>query len=93
MRNRWRIAFLAVTGVALAMELVASFDGNPETDPWTQLIVTYVPMEITVAAIGGLSLWLAVHFGIRYWRAARSGRTPPPGPASDPPGGPRGNSR
>jgi hypothetical protein len=85
MRNRWRIAFLTVTGVALAMELVASFDGNPDTDPWTELIVTYIPMEITVAAIGGLSLWLAVHFGLRYWRRQRDRARPSPDPASDQP--------
>lgn len=74
-RNAWRVAFLTVTAVAIVMELWASFDGDPTTDPWTDLIVTYIPMEITALAIGGLSLWLAVHFGLRYWRRhkARAG--------------------
>lgn len=76
MRNRWRLAFLTVTGLALAMELWAVFDGNPDTDPWTDLIVTYVPMEIAAAAIGGLSLWLVVHFGLRYWRRHRDRTNP-----------------
>lgn len=71
MRNRWRIGFLAVTALALVMELVASFDGNDQTDPWTDLIVSYIPMEITAVAIGGLALWLVVHFGIRYRRRRR----------------------
>lgn len=74
MRNRWRVAFLAVTTVALVMELVASFDGNAATDPWTDLIVEYIPMEITALVIGGLSLWLAAHFGMRYWRKGRAGQ-------------------
>jgi anti-sigma-K factor RskA len=67
-RNWWRTAFLSVTAVAILMELWASFDRNPETDPWTDLIVAYIPMEITALAIGGLALWLVVHFGLRYWR-------------------------
>lgn len=54
------------------MELWASFDGNPATDPWTDLIVAYIPMEITALAVGGLSLWLAVHFGLRYWRRRKA---------------------
>ena len=68
MRNRWRVAFLAVTAVAIVMECWASWDGNPNTDPWTDLIVAYIPDEVTMLAIGGLSLWLLVHFGKRYWK-------------------------
>lgn len=68
MRNRWRVAFLAVTAVALVMELWASLDNNPATDPWTDLIVAYVPAEVTALAIAGLAGWLAVHFGLRYLR-------------------------
>jgi len=68
MRNWWRVAFLAVTAMALLMELFASFDGNPNTDPWTELITTYIPAEIAFAAIGALCLWLVVHFGRRYLR-------------------------
>lgn len=71
MRNRWRLAFLGVTALAIVMELWASFDGNPGTDPWTDLIVAYIPAEITALAIAGLAGWLAVHFGLRYWRKRR----------------------
>lgn len=67
-RHAWRWGFLGVTVVAIALELVAAFDGSPQTEPWTDLIVTHVPGEVTALAIGALALWLPVHFGLRYWR-------------------------
>lgn len=67
-RNLWRAGFLGVTLLAVALELWASFDGNPSTDPWTDLITAYIPWEITAAAVGALALWLPAHFGVRYWR-------------------------
>lgn len=70
-RTRWRAAFLSVTALAIVLELVAVLDGRPDTEPWTDLIVTYVPMEVTALAVAGLSGWLAVHFGVRYWRRRR----------------------
>lgn len=69
--TRWRIAFLALTGVVLGMEIWASADGNPATDPWTDLIVRHIPGEITALAIAGLCGWLAIHFGLRYYRKHR----------------------
>jgi hypothetical protein len=72
-RNRWRLAFLGVTALAIVMECWASWDGNPQTDPWTDIIVAYVPGEITALVIAGLAGWLAVHFGLRYWRKRRTG--------------------
>ena len=72
----WRTAFLSLTALVLAMELFAAFDGDPETDPWTDMIVGYIPAEVTIAAIGALVLWLPAHFGLRYWRRSRSSRTP-----------------
>lgn len=72
LRNGWWTAvFLGVTGVALSMELVASFDGDDATQPWTGLIVRYVPGEVTAALVGALVVWLPVHFGLRYWRKYR----------------------
>lgn len=73
-RNGWRTGFLAVTALALVAELVASFDSSANTDPWTDLIVAYVPMEVTLAAIGALGLWLPAHFLIRYRRKAKARR-------------------
>ena len=65
-RTTWIITFLSITGLALAAELVAALDRDPDTVPWTDLIVAHIPGEVTAAAIGGLSLWLAVHFARRY---------------------------
>lgn len=69
---RWRIAFLGLTAVVIGMEIWASADGDPNTDPWTDLIVAYVPGEVTALAIAGLCGWLAVHFGVRYWRKRKA---------------------
>lgn len=76
MKTGWRIGFLGVTALAIGMELWSSFDGNPNTEPWTDLIVTYVPEEVTGLAIGGLATWLAVHFIKRYQRKHGTGQEP-----------------
>lgn len=70
-RARWIAAFLALTGTALGMECWASWDADPDTVPWTELIVTHVPSEVTAAAIGALVVWLPAHFWVRYRRRAR----------------------
>ena len=67
-RQRWRAGFLAVTALAIVMELVAALDGRADTDPWTDLIVTYVPAEAAAALFGALLVWLPIHFGLRYAR-------------------------
>lgn len=66
--------FLGVTAVALIMECWASWDSNPDTVPWTYLIVDHIPGEITAVALGGLMLWLLVHFALRYWHKAQRQR-------------------
>lgn len=71
-RNLWRAAFLVITGGALAMELVAAFDGKESTDPWTELITTYVPWELFVAVLGGLIVWIVPHFFVRYRRKEKA---------------------
>lgn len=70
-RSWWIAGFLAATAGVLGAELTASFDSSPATVPWTELIVTYIPPEITTAAIGALVMWLPLHFGMRYWRKRR----------------------
>ncbi|MFD0558142.1 hypothetical protein FB566_3437 [Stackebrandtia endophytica] len=67
-RAWWSVAFLGLTGVVIGMEVWASVDSDPETVPWTDYIVQYIPVEISALLIGGLSLWLVIHFGRRYWR-------------------------
>jgi hypothetical protein len=70
-RAVWTLAFLGVTTIAIAAELWASFDSDPNTDPWTDLIVRHIPAEVTAALIGALCLWLPLHFWIRYRRKQR----------------------
>lgn len=74
--------FLGMTAITVGWELMASFDHDPDTMPWTDLIVTYIPGEITTVVIGGLCLWLPVHFGVRYYRRYRD-RRPPGGEANE----------
>jgi hypothetical protein len=66
MRRIWVITFLALTAGALGMELWASFDGNPDTTPWTELISTYIPQPITVTVLTVLASWLPAHFAHHY---------------------------
>lgn len=70
-RIAWRTSFLGVTAAALVMECWAAWDDSPDTDPWTELIVGYVPDEVGVVALGGLMLWVPVHFVRRYRRRAK----------------------
>lgn len=72
--TRWRTAFLALTALVIGMEVKAAADGDAQTDPWTDLIVRHVPGEVTALAIAGLCGWIAVHFGVRYWRKHRAAR-------------------
>lgn len=73
-RTSWRVTFLSLTALVLGMELFASFDGNPDTRPWTDEIVDFIPGEVAAVGIGGLSLWLVVHFGLRYHRKHQASR-------------------
>lgn len=81
-KGGWKsVGFLGATAAVLGWEILASWDGDSDTSPWTDLIVTYVPGEITAVLIGGLVAWLPVHFGLRYWRKARGQR---PGEGDEP---------
>jgi hypothetical protein len=71
-KHVFRWAFLGVTVVALGAELWASFDSSPDTEPWTDLLTTYVPAPVTYTAIGILILWLPLHFWLRYRRKAKA---------------------
>lgn len=70
-RRCWVGWFLAATVLVVGAELWASFDGDPDTVPWTELVVTHVPGEAAAAAIGALLVWLPLHFGLRYGRKRR----------------------
>lgn len=71
-KGGWKsVGFLAATASVVGWEVYASWDGNEETSPWTDLIVTYVPGEVTAGLLGLLLAWLPVHFGIRYWHKSK----------------------
>jgi hypothetical protein len=75
MKGGWKsVGFLAATGAVVGWEIFASWDGDPGTSPWTDLIVTYIPGEVTAVLLGGLIAWLPVHFILRYRRKARERR-------------------
>jgi hypothetical protein len=63
----WIIGFLGVTVVAVGAELWASFDGDPDTAPWTDLIVRYVTrgghvrVDRCAGVVAAAALLAAVH--------------------------------
>ena len=63
-----RVFFLGVTITALATECWFAWDGDPETDPWTDLIGDYVPWQAALAVFGALLLWVPAHFYVRFKR-------------------------
>jgi hypothetical protein len=65
-RSIWTVVFLALTGGAIGMELVAGLDNSPDTVPWTELITRYIPAPITYTAIAILAAWLPAHFAGHY---------------------------
>lgn len=67
-RVAWRVGFLGVTAAAIVMECWASWDASPDTDPWTDLVVAFVPDEVGLAVLGALVCWVPVHFVRRYRR-------------------------
>lgn len=64
----WTWTFLPLTALVVIMELVASFDSSPATEPWTYYTVDHIPPWITFAAIGVLITWLPIHFWLEYRR-------------------------
>jgi len=74
-KGGWKsIVFLGAIGAVLGWEIFASWDGDETSSPLTDLIVTYVPAEVTTVILGGLIVWLPVHFAIRYYRKTRRQR-------------------
>ena len=70
-RTLARVAFLTVTAGAIAMELWYAFDGDKDTEPYTTLIVDYVPGPVTAAVILFLMWWVPTHFRDAYKRGRK----------------------
>jgi hypothetical protein len=66
-KSKWTIAFLGVTALAIIMELISAFDKNPDTTPWTMLIVDNIPWFVALPAIGLFATWLVSHF-LKYYK-------------------------
>lgn len=64
--KQWSVAFLGVTAIAVAMELIAALDGNGETVPWTQYITTYIPQGVFWPVVGLFFTWFTYHFYTKY---------------------------
>lgn len=65
-RTAWRTAFLAVTALAVALELVAAFDGDDATEPWTEHLIR-LPWWVLSPLSVGFAGWLVWHL----WDAKR----------------------
>ena len=62
----WIKSFLGITGIAIVMELIAAFDKNEDTIPWTLLIVENIPPIIGLPIIFSFVIWLIIHFFNAY---------------------------
>ncbi len=67
----WRILMALLVAGAVAAELVAALDRSEWTEPWTTLIIRYVPAWVTLPVIVLFAAWLLVHFGKRYYARRR----------------------
>lgn len=65
-RLQWTVGFLTVTATAIAMELFAVLDGQSATQPWTDLLVGFLPAGVGIPVVLGFSAWLCVHFISRW---------------------------
>lgn len=65
-RTKYRLGFLGVTAVAVALELVAAFDGDTASEPWTQHLIR-LPWWVLMPLAVGFGAWLPWHL----WDAKR----------------------
>ena len=59
-RTLARVAFLTVTAGAIAMELWYAFDGDKDTEPYTEYLIR-LPWLVLVPLAVGFSVWLPWH--------------------------------
>ncbi len=70
-KKQWTIVFLGITALTILLEIFASFDGNPNTIPWTSYIVRYIPVWVGLPIIIGFAIWLVAHFVKKYSDAGK----------------------
>lgn len=75
---RWAVAGLFTAW--LLAELVAAFDGWPDSWPLTHTVTTYLPWPVTFGVIAVGVPVLVWHFVVEYRRRAQRRRVPPDGP-------------
>lgn len=62
----FRTVFLSVTAVAVGLEVLAATDSSSDTEPWTHLVVDYVPAPLALAFFLYLGRWVYLHFVDAY---------------------------
>lgn len=67
-KAKYTAVILAAFALALGVEVWFAVDADGDTPPLTDLIVSNIPRELSVGAIGGLACWLAIHLWERYDR-------------------------
>jgi len=65
-KTKWNISFLGVTVLVIIMELFAIFDNNPNTAPWTTLIINNIPSWAFFSFLGAFAFWVFGHFAKGY---------------------------
>lgn len=76
-----RIVFLALTAATVGMEIWFATDGDPASEPWTSLLVEFVPGPVTAVAIVVLLWWLPPHM-LDAYRKRTAGPVHVPGEAA-----------
>jgi len=64
--------FISSIIVAIILEVIFAFDGSPDTEPLTQLIIEHVNKYVFYTLITGFFVWLIYHF--RYWYRKQEGK-------------------
>lgn len=62
----WVTGILGAFVVWLGMELVAVLDGKPWTEPFTDIVVGFIPAGVGIPLVTGFSTWLEIHFVSRW---------------------------
>ena len=62
----WMVGILGAFVVWLGMELFAVLDHRAWTEPFTDIVVGFLPAGVGIPTVIGFSLWLMIHFVSRW---------------------------